>query len=146
MIVAIIATVVPGAMSQSKSDGSVYGRFGLGERRSTPASQAMGMGVLGVALFSPAYLNVMNPAAFSDQVFTRFTAGIDFNGVKSTDVRNQSSISAGGNIGSIQFGFPLVRRKLGFAASYSPFWTFPKKVAPSMALSSSLIASLWRFS
>ncbi|MFC2085619.1 hypothetical protein ACFLRO_00240 [Bacteroidota bacterium] len=109
------------ATSQSRASGSVYGGFGIGERRSIYSSQAQGMGVLGVGLFTPAYLNLSNPGAYSDQVFTRFAGGMDFTGVRSTDAASQSSTSASGNIGSIQFGFPIMTRKLGFAASYGPY-------------------------
>lgn len=118
----LAAFLLPGdATSQSRSNGSVYGGFGIGERRSILTSQAQGMGVIGVGLFTPGYLNVANPGAFSDQVFTRFAAGLDFTGVQSTDALNQSSTSAGGNIGALQFGFPIMIRKLGFAASYGPY-------------------------
>jgi hypothetical protein len=109
------------ALSQSKSDGSVYGGFGVGERRSIHTSQAMGMGVIGVGLFTPGYLNVANPAAYADQVFTRFSGGLDFTGVRSTDAGDQSSTSSGGNIGAVHFGFPLISRRLGVAASYGPY-------------------------
>lgn len=109
------------ASAQSRADGSVYGGFGIGERRSIFTSQAEGMGVIGVGLFSPGYLNVANPGAYSDQIFTRFAGGIDFAGVKSTDASNNSSTSAGGNVGAVQFGFPILHRKLGVAASYGPY-------------------------
>ncbi len=106
---------------QSKANGSVYGGFGIGERRSIYTSQAQGMGVIGVATFTPGYLNVANPGAFSDQVFTRFSGGLDFTSVQSTDASSQSSTSAGGSLGALQFGFPIMIRKLGFAASYGPY-------------------------
>ncbi len=122
-IVAILAFFLTAgnALGQSKANGSVYGGFGIGERRSVYSSQAQGMGVIGVGTFTPGYLNVVNPGAFSDQVFTRFSGGLDFTGVKSTDASSQSSTSAGGNIGALQFGFPIMMRKLGFVASYGTY-------------------------
>ncbi len=111
------------AYGQSRTDGSVYARFGLGERRSIYTSQAQAMGVLGTGLQGPAYLNLANPAAFADQFYTRFSAGLDFVGVRSKDDANRTSTSSGGALGAVQLGFPLIARRLGFAASISPYTT-----------------------
>ena len=120
--IALVALLLPTlGQAQSKTNGSVYNGFGVGERQSDYTSQAMGMGVIGVGLFTPGYLNVANPGAFSDQVFTRFSAGMKFNGVQSTDASNNSSTAAGGNISSLHLGFPIMRRRMGFAASYAPY-------------------------
>ncbi|HEY5565014.1 MAG TPA: hypothetical protein VIL33_05440, partial [Rhodothermia bacterium] len=123
MLSVALATVAPQASAQSRSDGSVYSRYGLGDRHNFHSSQANAMGVLGTGLHGPAYLNTANPAAYADQVFARFTAGIDFLGVRSKDVNDQTSISSGGHIGAVQLGFPLIARKLGFSASISPYTT-----------------------
>lgn len=121
LLAAFLGTPMLIAQAQSRSDGSVYGGFGIGERESVYTSQAQGMGVLGVGLFTPGYLNVANPGAFSDQVLTRFAGGLDFNGVRSTDAADQTSTASGGNVGALQFGFPIVRRKLGIAASFGSY-------------------------
>ncbi|HUF08350.1 MAG TPA: hypothetical protein VMO47_03450 [Rhodothermales bacterium] len=123
MLSAVLVAVAPQASAQSRSDGSVYSRYGLGDRHNFHSSQANAMGVLGTGLHGPAYLNTANPATYADQVFARFTAGIDFLGFRSEDVDGQTSISSGGHIGAIQLGFPLIARKLGFAASISPYTT-----------------------
>jgi len=111
------------SLAQSRSDGSVYARFGVGERKSFYSSQAQAMGVLGTALQGPAHLNLANPAAYADQYYTRFGAGLDFVGVQSKDDANQTSTSSGGALGAVQLGFPLMVRKLGLAASISPYTT-----------------------
>jgi hypothetical protein len=124
LFLATLLLAVPGSLQgQSRTDGSVYSRYGLGERWSFYTSQAQGMGALGTGLVGPAYLNLANPAAYADQVYTRFAAGLDFEGVRSKDSDDQTSISSGGTLGAIQLGFPLIARKLGFAASISPYTT-----------------------
>jgi len=120
-VMVALSLTAPNAVGQSRSDGSVYAKFGLGERRSFFSSQAHGMGVLGTALAGPNYLNPSNPAALADQVFTRFAGGVDFVGVRSKDADDRTSTSSGGTLGAVSFGFPLITRRLGVAAAINPY-------------------------
>ena len=69
------------ALGQSKSDGSIYSRFGLGQREAyfSPKSQAMGGG--GFALRSIDFTNHANPASLSDQLVTRLAGGFTVQGI-----------------------------------------------------------------
>ena len=77
----VLSLLVPAAAAQSQTDGSIYSRFGLGQREfyNSPRAQAMGGG--GLALRSVNFTNHANPASLSDQVFTRFAGGLTFEGI-----------------------------------------------------------------
>ncbi len=107
--------------AQTNNDGSIYSRFGVGERFEFGSSQAHGLGGTGTGLFTANYVNTSNPATWSDQFYTRFSGGLDFQNIKSTDASNTTSTLSNGTLGAISFGFPIKQRKLGVAISMAPY-------------------------
>jgi hypothetical protein len=117
----LLAGIHSRAAAQSTGEGSIYSRFGIGELRSFNSSQSQGMGGGGTALFSFNYLNRSNPASWGDQVLTRISAGVLFQGVHATDATDDISRLTEGSINAFHFSFPIVRQRLGFAAAYEPY-------------------------
>jgi hypothetical protein len=109
------------ALGQGSSDGSIYSRFGLGELRAYTSPQAQGMGGGGTALWSFNYMNENNPASWSDQALTRASAGLLFQGLQATDASQNTSTLTQGALNAVQFGFPLVTRRLGVGLSFAPY-------------------------
>lgn len=109
------------ALAQQNNDGSLYSRFGLGQRTSFHSSQAQAMGGAGTAMFTPNYLTFANPATWSDQFFSRFAGNVEYLNLTATDAANNTSEINNGSLGAIQFGVPLMRRKLGLAFGFSPY-------------------------
>ena len=109
------------ALAQDPGGGSIYSRFGLGELRAFSSSQAAAMGGGGTALRSLNYLNLANPAGWSDQVLTRAAAGVSYRTIEATDARGESSRLQAGTLDFVQFSFPLYSRKLGVGLAYQPY-------------------------
>ncbi len=109
------------AHAQSTNDGSIYSSFGVGELRTFPSAQIQALGGGGTGMLSFNYLNSGNPATWSDQVLTRFSAGMLFQGVEATDASNNSSTLTEGTLNTFQFSFPILDRKLGVALAYEPY-------------------------
>ncbi len=107
--------------AQQNNDGSLYSRFGLGERTTFYSSQAQAMGGAGTAMFTPNYLTFANPATWSDQFFSRFAGGVEYLNLTTTDAADNTSELNNGAIAAIQFGVPLMRRKLGVAFGFTPY-------------------------
>lgn len=123
-----IALILPilllvGALSahaQRSNDGSLYSRYGLGTIQSSLSSRANAMGNTGTALVSPNYISLSNPASWGSQVLTRFIGGFKYHSVRAVDAENRSSRLNASSIQGVSFSFPLLTRKLGFAAAYQP--------------------------
>lgn len=115
-----LVAAVP-AWSQSPLKGSVYSRFGLGELRTAPTSQAAALGGGGFALRSLFYANFANPATLGDQTLTRLSiSGI----VQRTDQRDEldnTSRQADLSLGSVQLSLPLFSQKLGVGFQLAPY-------------------------
>lgn len=106
--------------AQQNSDGSLYSRFGLGELYQFQSSQIQAMGGGGTALTSLNYLNLSNPATWSDQALTRIAASVQFQGLQVTNADGAESRLNSGALQAFQFSFPLQRGKLGVGISYKP--------------------------
>jgi len=121
MIVWLLLLSVPTARAQSQTDGSIYSRFGLGQREAyySPKSRAMGGG--GFALRSVDYSNHANPASLSDQIFTRLTGGFTYQGLTETADNADESRLRAGYLDAIQFSFPLITGRLGLGFSFEPY-------------------------
>ena len=123
-------------LAQSQKDGSIYSRFGLGERQQffTSRSQAMGGG--GYALGGTRYTNFANPAALSDQILTRFAAGFSFESIKVSAEGFEQGTVASGTLSAVQIGFPLITNKTGLGISFSPYTRVSYRVdSPSSVIS-----------
>lgn len=124
LLVALIAVAFAGsipAAAQNTGDGTIYSRFGIGELRSFSSPQIEALGGAGYALRSLNYVNLDNPASWADQVLTRAVAGLRFQNLRARADGQEESILSEGNLGVIQFSFPILDRKLGVAAGFQPF-------------------------
>jgi hypothetical protein len=112
----------PAARAQNLSDyGSVYSRFGVGERAAFSSSMAEAMGGAGTALRSPFYTGLANPALWADLSFASFGAAADLRGVEATDAADQTSRATAGGVAALALGLPLVRDRLGFTVALRPY-------------------------
>ena len=107
--------------AQSSSDGSIYSRFGLGERWTFNSSQLQGMGGGGTGLQTFQNLNLSNPASWSSQVLTRVAVGMRYEGLEASDASNQTSRLSSGVLNGVQISFPLKPNKLGVGIGFLPY-------------------------
>ena len=109
------------AQAQTRGDGSIYSRFGLGELRSFSSAQAQAMGGGGLALRSLNYTNFANPALWSDQELTRLALGAHYQRVNATNAAGETSRLTNGALQAVQFSFPLYANKLGVGVGFRPY-------------------------
>ena len=112
--------VIPAA-AQDSGDGTIYSRFGIGELQWHVSPRAAAMGGSGVALHSPNYLNLSNPATLSYQAFTRLAAGARYRTIKATNAAGDESLLDGAGLAAIQFGVPLLAGRLGIGLGFQPY-------------------------
>ncbi|HET6566897.1 MAG TPA: hypothetical protein VFG50_02960 [Rhodothermales bacterium] len=112
--------LAPAAFAQRNNDGSIYSRYGLGELRAFPSAQLQAMGGGGTSVLSYTYVNLTNPATWADQILTRFSAGVLYQGVQATDASNDVSRLTEGTLNAFQFSFPI-GSKVGVALGYEPY-------------------------
>lgn len=117
---ALVLSVPPSAQAQSTGNGSIYSRFGVGMLNPYGSSRGQAMGGGGYAMRSLNYTPVDNPALWSDQVFTRFNAGLNLQTIAATDGSANSNL-VGGTLQALQFSFPLYQRKLGASIAFQPY-------------------------
>ena len=116
----LLLILVASAAAQSRDDGSVYSRFGLGELRSFSSSQTQAMGGGGTAMWSYNYTNFDNPAAWSRQLLVRAAVGMRFDRIRSEDAASQTENLTAGSLSAVQFGIPIKANVLGIGLSYAP--------------------------
>lgn len=107
--------------AQSNGDGSAYSRFGLGTLADFSSSQSEALGGGAYALRSLNYNPTANPALWSDQVFTRLSAGGEYQRIVATGDDAQTSRLTSGTIEALQFSFPLYKRTLGVGLTFQPY-------------------------
>jgi hypothetical protein len=107
--------------AQSNGDGSIYSRFGLGTLQDFSSSQSEALGGGAYALRTLNYNPMGNPALWSDQVFTRLSAGASFQRIAARDGSGPASRLSSGQIEAFQFSFPLYDRTLGVGLSFQPY-------------------------
>ncbi len=107
--------------AQAETDGSIYSRFGIGQREtySSPRAQAMGGG--GLALSSLNFVNHSNPASLATQVLSRFSGGFTIEKLTESATGAQESRLASGYLNALQLAFPMKRNKLGIGFSFEPY-------------------------
>ncbi|PSQ96292.1 MAG: hypothetical protein BRD55_07460 [Bacteroidetes bacterium SW_9_63_38] len=79
------------------------------------------MGGGAYAVRSLNYNPTVNPALWSDQVYTRLSLGGSYETVRATTDQGNTSQLVAGTIEALQFSFPLYKRKLGVGLSFQPF-------------------------
>ncbi len=120
-LLAIVFVAGSPVHAQTKGNGSVYSRFGLGQLDPFSSSQSQALGGGGYALRSLNYTPTDNPALWSDQVYTRLSAGASYNTVASKNRGGQSTRLNSGSVDAFQLSFPLYERSLGIGLSFQPF-------------------------
>jgi len=120
-LIAVSVLYAPSVHAQSLSDGSIYSRFGLGERASFQSSQSQAMGGGGTALGSFRYGNLANPAGLSDQYFTRVNGGMIMERLTASETGQQDALYNSGQFNAVHITFPIRARKTGLGFGFSPF-------------------------
>jgi len=115
-----ILLVAPAA-AQNSNDGTVYSRFGLGQRHTWLSGKSQAMGGGGLALSSSLYANPENPASLSDQILTRFSGGLTYESITTEADGFESGRLASGSLSGVQLSFPLKSNTLGMGLSLSPY-------------------------
>ncbi|MBN8587243.1 MAG: hypothetical protein J0L94_02860 [Rhodothermia bacterium] len=108
-------------LAQVVSDGSVYSRYGLGERHHYNNSRSAAMGGAGTGYSDAIYVSANNPATLSYQVLTRFSGGYRYQANRFSDKAGNTSNLGVGSIEHFQFSFPIVDRKLGLGVTFLPY-------------------------
>lgn len=116
----LLGLAVPAA-AQRTGEGSVYSRFGLGNRVDYASSQLQAMGGGGVALFNLNYLNLSNPATWSEQVLTRATGTVVFQRLWATDASGNTTQLGSGALQSVHLSLPLRTRRIGLGLAFRPY-------------------------
>lgn len=89
--------------------GSIYSRFGIGDIGTFSNGRTAGMGHTGVAMFSGASINYMNPASTGNIARTLFSAGYQYKMYSSEDASGTSVIGTG-SFSEFGLAFPLSSR------------------------------------
>ncbi len=121
LIAAFTSAAYAPASAQSVTDGSIYSRFGIGQRESYSSPRAQAMGGGGLALRSVTFVNHTNPASLSDQILTRFAGGFTVERISESSIGDQESRLGSGYLNALQLSFPLIRSKLGIGISFEPY-------------------------
>jgi hypothetical protein len=119
-IIVLLAVVgLQNAAAQNGVEGSVYSRFGVGQLIPRYSSKANALGGGALAYSSTSFVNLSNPASLSDQILTRFSGGLRFEGVETTDALDVQSKLSYSNFDGVAIGLPLKANKLGVGLGFS---------------------------
>ncbi len=110
------------ALAQVTSNyGSVYSRFGVGDRVEFQSSQSAMMGGAGVGLRSTIYHSLSNPALWSDQQLVRLNIGAHVQGLQAEDATGERSRLTASGLNALQVSVPLLENRLGASVSLRPY-------------------------
>lgn len=112
---------VGGAAAQSTRPGSVYSRFGLGERIDPFQARSPSMGGSGYAIPGGGFASLANPALLADLQLTRAVAGLQFDNLRSRNAAGDESELSAGAFSGFSVGLPLLVNRLGMLVSLSPY-------------------------
>jgi hypothetical protein len=100
--------------------GSVYSRFGIGERRFFPSGRSAAMGGTSIALRGAAHINQINPASWSDLYVVQFSGSLLYEGVRSDDGINSADLGSG-NLNGAVLALPVMpSRGLTIGLGFGP--------------------------
>lgn len=134
-LVLAMLLAAPAIQAQSLSDGSIYSRFGLGERASFLSSQSQAMGGGGFALGSFRYANLQNPASLNDQYFTRVNGGMTLERLDAEQTGQTSARYSSGQFSAVHLSFPIRARRTGLAFGFEPYSNVNYRVDETAVLS-----------
>ena len=90
-------------------ENSPYSRYGVGNILPSSNIQNRGMGGISAGFSDPAAINTVNPATYSNLIFTTLDIGVEYDG---RTIKSQTPFgtykSQNGVISYLQFGFPLL--------------------------------------
>ncbi len=123
LVLVAAGAALPAAHAQGQNNyGSVYSRYGLGERTEFSSSQSEMLGGAQVGLRSVFYNGLANPAGWADQQVTTFRAAVGVQGIRSTDAASTAASRAtAGDVAGLQLGIPLIPARLGLTFGYRPY-------------------------
>ena len=121
LLLATLLLATAAEAQRTNNYGSIYSRFGLGERIDGGSSMSDAMGGAGTALRSPFANSLLNPALWADLRYADFWLGADIRGVESVDRLDETSRAAGGGLDGLALGLPLYRERLGLTIALRPY-------------------------
>lgn len=86
--------------------GSIYSRFGIGDRTFFGSSRMFGMANTGIALYGDGFINRMNPAGLAGISETRISGGFEYLNFSSKDNFGKGTF-ARGEFEGLAFAFPV---------------------------------------
>ena len=119
-----LAAASPAAAQGGGSNdyGSIYSRYGLGERSDFSSSQGAMLGRSGVSVRTGVYNDLNNPALWADQTVTTFSISGGVTGLRSVDnATPDASRATAGDLFGLQFGVPILPGRLGATIGYRPY-------------------------
>ena len=102
---------------------SPYTVNGLGDLNSSAFTTNVGMGGIGVSNGQGWYLNNVNPALLTKNVFTVLEAGMVYESRQLEDDSNLSQSNSGGGLGYFAMSFPVISNKWTSSLGIMPFTT-----------------------
>ena len=117
---ALVLLTATAAQAQGSYSGSIYSRYGLGERATAASAQGAAMGGGGIGLVSLSYVQVGNPATLAEQILTRATAGAYVQSLDAEDGAGRTGRRTEGVLTSVEFAFPITRQRVGVGLRFSP--------------------------
>ncbi|MBI9072856.1 MAG: hypothetical protein JEY94_14740 [Melioribacteraceae bacterium] len=105
--IALLIVIFP-LLVNASGGGSVYSRYGVGERVNYFSARSLSLGALGVSSISSSGINLINPAANYKLSLTRFEASFSFENLDLQDSENSAVYNNSGFSG-FSVGIPLQR-------------------------------------
>jgi hypothetical protein len=119
---AAVLLAAPSLAQGQNNYGSIYSRYGFGERLDFGTSQSAALGHAGVAVRHPSYHTLSNPALWSDAVVTTFSASASVAAVRGEDALSpDASVGTAGDLAGLHLGVPLLPGRLGLVVGYRPY-------------------------
>jgi len=121
LIAALSATLLISIPAAAGNGGSVYSRFGIGDRGWTTSPELFGMGGTGLAVTPLGSVNDLNPATWAGLGKIRFSAGSLYQGYSTSD-GTSSEYLAGMQFSGAAFAIPISPPNgVTFAAGVLPY-------------------------
>lgn len=107
LILSILLPVFNHSIAQT-STSSPYSRYGIGDLNRGALSQNFALGSSGIAINSPSYINLTNPASYSSFDLTVFEVGIMSNTVR-LSTNSLTQITNNASLAYLAFGIPITK-------------------------------------
>ncbi len=116
----ITISLILSSVNTKAQTNSIYSRYGLGDLQPTESVHALGMGGACVADNNPIYINLFNPASYSNAQKTtlQFAAFGERNTVRSVNTLGVPTGTA--NINYLNLLFPVIKNKIGVSIGFIP--------------------------